>query len=159
MTSAPESTRSKDRRLGAYTISDDPGRLDVRAIHAYLTRSYWSSGIPFELAERAVRSSLCIGAYDEAGAQVGLVRLISDYATFCYVCDVYVLEEHRGRGLSKAMFSMAMDHPLLQGLRRWSLVTHDAHELYSQFGFTPLARPERHMERIDPDIYRRGRPR
>ena len=101
-----------------------------------------------------MRRSLCIGAYDAAGAQVGLVRLISDYATFCYVCDVYVLEEHRGQGLSKAMLAMTMDHPLLQGLRRWSLVTADAHGLYQQFGFTGVAQPERHMERLDPDVYR-----
>lgn len=146
-----------ERRSGSYTVSDDPARLDLRAMHAYLTRSYWSAGIPFALVERAVRSSLCIGAYDEAGAQVGLVRVISDYATFCYVCDVYVLEDHRGRGLSKAMLGMVMDHPRLQGLRRWSLVTADAHGLYRQFGFKPVAQPERHMERLQPDIYRSRR--
>jgi GNAT superfamily N-acetyltransferase len=144
----------RDRRLGSYTISDDPARLDLRAIQAYLSRSYWSAGIPLEIVERAVRGSLCFGAYDAAGAQVGLVRLISDQATFCYVCDVYVLEEHRGRGLSKAMLAMAMDDPRLQGLRRWSLVTADAHDLYRQFGFTPVAQPERHMERLNPDVYR-----
>ena len=147
----------RDLRVGSYTISDDPARLDVRAIHAYLTRSYWSPGIPIEIVERAVRNSLCIGAYDAAGAQVGLVRLVSDQATFCYVGDVYVLEEHRGRGLSKAMVAMAVDHPLLQGLRRWSLVTADAHGLYRQFGFTPVAQPDRHMERLNPEIYRSKR--
>lgn len=147
-----------DRHVGSYTVSDDPGRLDVRAIHAYLTRSYWSAGIPFELLSRAVRSSLCIGAYDRADAQVGLVRLVSDYATFCYVCDVYVLEEHRGRGLSKAMLGMVMDHPTLQGLRRWSLVTADAQGLYRQFGFNTVAQPERHMERLDPHVYRQNLP-
>lgn len=141
--------------VGPYTISDDPDRLDLRAIHAYLYRAYWSPGIPFETVERAVRSSLCIGAYDRADAQVGLVRLISDYATFCYVSDVYVLEDHRGRGLSKAMLALAVDHPRLQGLRRWSLVTADAQDLYRQFGFTAVAQPERHMERLKPDIYRR----
>ena len=144
-----------DRRVGSYIVSDDPDRLDARAIHAYLTRSYWSAGIPFELVVRALRSSLCIGAYDGVGAQVGLVRLVSDFAIFCYLCDVYVLEEHRRRGLSKAMLRMAMDHPTLQGLRRWSLVTADAQGLYGQFGFTPLAQPERHMERVDRDVYRR----
>ena len=142
------------RHLSSYTICDDSSRLDLRAIHAYLHRAYWSVGIPFEIVERAVRNSLCIGAYDGAGAQVGLVRLVSDYATFCYVTDVYVLEEHRGRGLSKAMMGMAMEHPRLQGLRRWNLSTADAHGLYGQFGFTPFAHPERHMERHDPDIYR-----
>lgn len=144
-----------EQPVGPYTISDDPARLDLHAIHAFLTRSYWSAGIPPETVERAIRSSLCIGAYDRAGAQVGLVRLISDHATYCYVCDVYVLEEHRGRGLSKAMLAMAMDHPGLQGLRRWTLVTNDAHRLYRQFGFAAVAQPERHMERVQPDIYRR----
>jgi GNAT superfamily N-acetyltransferase len=140
---------------GAYTISDDPTRLDLQAMHVYLQRAYWSEQIPFEIVERAVRGSLCVGAYDSGGAQVGLARFISDYATFCYVCDVYVLEEHRGHGLSKAMMGMATSHPKLQGLRRWNLVTHDAHGLYKQFGFAALARPERHMERLVPDIYKR----
>jgi GNAT superfamily N-acetyltransferase len=140
--------------VGSYTISDDSTRLDLRAIHAFLGRAYWCPEIPFETVRRAVRSSLCVGAYDSAGAQVGLVRVISDYATFCYVCDVYVLESHRGQGLSKAMLAMIMEHPQLQGLRRWSLVTVDAHGLYRQFGFKPVAQPERHMERLDPDIYR-----
>ena len=147
----------RDLRVGSYTISDDPGRLDPVAIHAYLQRAYWSPGVPFDTVERAVRNSLCIGAYDAAGAQVGLVRLISDQATFCYVGDVYVLEEHRGQGLSKAMLAMAMDHPALQGLRRWSLVTADAQSLYRRLGFTPVAQPERHMEILRPDIYRSDR--
>ena len=119
-----------------------------------MRRSYWAEGIPLEIVERAVEASLCIGAYDEAGRQVGLVRLISDYATFCFVCDVYVLEAHRGRGLSKAMLEMAFEHPKLQGLRHWSLVTLDAHGLYRQFGFRALAHPERHMELTVPNMYR-----
>lgn len=138
----------REQQVGAYTISDDPARIDRRAIHAFLNRSYWSPGIPLGVVQRAVRGSLCIGAYHRAGEQVGLVRLVSDRATFCYVCDVYVLEEHRGHGLSKAMLAMAMDHPELQGLRRWSLVTADAHGLYGRFGFTAVAQPERHMERV-----------
>lgn len=143
------------RSAGPYTISDDPARLDFKAMHAYLRRAYWSKEIPLEIVERAARGSLCIGAYDASGAQVGLVRVISDYATFAYLCDVYVLEEHRGRGLSKAMMAMASEHPKLQGLRRWTLVTLDAHGLYEQFGFRAVANPERFMERVVPDIYRR----
>ena len=142
--------------VGTYTVTDDPARLDTKAMHAYLKRSYWSPDIPHEIVERAARGSLCIGAYDSSGAQVGLTRLVSDFATFAYVCDVYVLEEHRGHGLSKAMMAMASSHPRLQGLRRWTLVTMDAHGLYEQFGFTSLARPERFMERADPDIYSRA---
>ena len=145
-------------RIGSYTISDDRARLDPHAIHAYLTRAYWSAGVAFEVVERALRGSLCIGAYDDTGGQVGLARFVSDYATFCYVCDVYVLEEHRGRALSKAMLQMAFDHPMLQDLRRWSLVTDDAHGLYRQFGFVPVARPERHMERRKPGIHRAAEP-
>jgi GNAT superfamily N-acetyltransferase len=140
--------------LGSYTLSDDPDRLDLQAIHAYLRRSYWSEDIPFEVLERAVRGSLCIGAYEVTGAQVGLTRLISDYATFCYVCDVYVLEQHRGHRLSKGMMAMAVNHPKLQGLRRWNLVTKDAHGLYSQFGFVPPERIERYMERLNPNVYK-----
>jgi GNAT superfamily N-acetyltransferase len=144
------------RSVGPYTISDDPSRLDFEAMHAYLKRAYWSQEIPLDVVERAARGSLCIGAYDASGAQVGLTRLISDYATFAYVCDVYVLEEHRGRGLSKAMMAMASEHPKLQGLRRWMLVTLDAHGLYAQFGFEAIVNQERFMERIVPDIYRRS---
>jgi GNAT superfamily N-acetyltransferase len=140
--------------IGSYTLSDDPERLDLKAIHAYLRGAYWCEGIPFETVKRAARGSLCIGAYDESGAQVGLVRLISDYATFCYVCDVYVLEKHRGRGLSKAMMAMALGHPKLQGLRRWSLLTKDAHGLYRRFGFEPPAQPDRYLELTQPDIYK-----
>lgn len=140
---------------GIYTLSDDPSRLDPRAIHAYLRRSYWAEQIPLDIVERALAGSLCIGAYDASGAQVGLVRLISDYATYCYVCDVYVLEAHRGKGLSKAMMAMAVAHPRLQGLRRWTLATNDAHGLYAQFGFVPPKHPERYMELIDPEVYKR----
>jgi GNAT superfamily N-acetyltransferase len=146
---------SLTRALGAYTLSDDPARLDLTAIHAYLTRAYWSEQIPRETVERAARGSLCIGAYDANGAQVGFARFISDYATFCYVCDVYVLEAHRGQGLSKGMMKMAKEHPKLQGLRRWMLVTNDAHGLYKQYGFTEVARPERFLEITVPDIYKR----
>jgi GNAT superfamily N-acetyltransferase len=144
--------------LGPYTVSDDPDDLDLQAMHAYLQRAYWSEQIPFEVMERAARGSLCVGACDTTGAQIGLARFISDYATFCYVCDVYVLEEHRGRGISKAMMAMAMSHPKLQGLRRWCLVTEDAHGLYRQFGFTPLARTERYMELVVPHIYKAQAP-
>jgi GNAT superfamily N-acetyltransferase len=143
------------RTVGPYTISDDPSRLDFEAMHAYLRRSYWSQEIPLEVVERAARGSLCIGAYDASGAQVGLARFISDYATFAYVCDVYVLEEHRGKGLSKAMMAMASEHPKLQGLRRWTLVTLDAHGLYEQFGFKEIGNPERFMERVYPNIYKK----
>ncbi len=133
-----------------YLISDDPARLDVGAIHAYLTRSYWSTGVPRDLIERAVRNSLCVGCYTAGGEQVGLVRVVTDYATFAWICDVYVLEAHRGRGLSKAMMRAVMSHPGLGTVRRLTLATRDAHGLYAQFGFVPVARPESQMEKRQP---------
>ena len=142
-------------RHGDYLISDAPERLDVAAIHAYLTRSYWAEGISRETVARALQNSLCIGLYAADGSQVGVVRVISDYATFAYVCDVYVLEEHRGHGLAKAAMKATLAHAKLQGLRRINLVTKDAHRLYSRFGFIPVVRPERYMEKLDPDLYRR----
>ena len=144
-----------EQRHGDYLVSDDPARLDVAAIHTYLSRAYWSEKIPLEVVQRAVANSLCLGAYDSAGKQVGLARFISDYATFCYVCDVYVLEEHRGRGLANALMVMSTSHAKLQNLRRWNLVTRDAHPLYAQHGFGPAARPDRYMEKLDPGVYQR----
>lgn len=143
-----------EHRHGPYLISDDPARLDATAIHAYLTRSYWSENIPLETVQRALHGSLCIGAYTEAGGQVGLIRIISDHATYAYLCDVYVLEEHRGHGLSKAMLALTLRHPKLQGLRSWSLRTRDAHGLYTRFGFKPLEHPESYLALRFPDIYR-----
>lgn len=143
---------------GDYLISDDPARLDVAAIHAYLTRSYWAEDIPLETVTRALQGSLCLGLYAADGAQVGLVRIISDYATYAYFCDVYVLEAHRGHGLAKAAMQAALAHPKLQGQRRLSLITRDAHGLYAQSGFTPLSRPEGHMEKLTPGIYRKPVP-
>ncbi|TAK98601.1 MAG: N-acetyltransferase [Verrucomicrobia bacterium] len=136
-----------------FDVSTDPAKLDVAAIHAFLASCYWSEGIPREIVERALQNSLCFGLFDGA-AQVGLARVVTDYATFAYLCDVYVLESHRGRGLGKWLIECVMAHPQLQGLRRFSLVTRDAHKLYEPFDFTPLRAPERHMERHKPDIYK-----
>lgn len=149
---------SHELRHGDYLISDDPTRLDVGAIHAFLTRSVWGEGISCEVVARSVAHSLCIGIYTAAGAQVGLVRIISDYATFAYLCDVYVLESHRKRGLSKAAMQLTTTHPKLQGIRRHHLVTPDAHGLYARFGFAVVAQPERHMEKRDFDVYKRTSP-
>ena len=142
-----------EHQHGAYLISDDPARLDAKAVHGYLTRSYWCENIPLETVQRALHSSLCIGAYTAAGEQVGLVRIISDHATYAYLCDVYVLEEHRGHALAKTMMALTMHHPKLQGLRSWSLRTRDAHGLYTQFGFKPIEQPESYMALLFPDIY------
>jgi GNAT superfamily N-acetyltransferase len=144
-----------EERRDAYLISTDPARLDARAIHAYLEQSYWASGIPLDVVERAIRGSLCIGLYDD-GRQVGFARAVTDRATFAYLADVYVLESHRGRGLAAWMVGTLLAHPDLQGLRRLSLVTKDAHGLYARFGFTPLQSPDMHMELTRPDVYRRS---
>jgi GNAT superfamily N-acetyltransferase len=140
---------------GDYEISTDPARLDVSAMHAFLTTSYWSPEIPLETVERAARASLCFGLYHE-GRQVGLARVITDGASFAYLCDVYVLEAHRGHGLGRWLMEVVLAHPALQGLRRFALITRDAHWLYERLGFKPLARPEGWMEIHHPDIYRRG---
>lgn len=136
-------------------VTTDPARLDVDAIHAFLKDAYWCENIPREIVERAVNHSLCFGLFG-AGVQIGLARVVTDFAVFAYLCDVYVLESHRGRGLGKWLIECVMAHPQLQGLRRFNLATRDAHGLYAPFGFKPLARPEAHMERHKPDIYKTG---
>lgn len=147
-------------RRGSWSISTDPRKLDVDAVHAYLSRSYWAENIPRELVAKSIAGSLCFGLYDgeHDDRQVGFARVITDRATFAYLCDVYVLEEHRGKGLGKWLMAAVTSHPDLQGLRRWSLVTRDAHGLYEPFGFTPLASPERYMEIARPGLYRREPP-
>src|SRR3954469_18388296 len=128
-----------------FTVSTDPARVDVDAVHAFLTTAYWCEGIPRQTVARALSRSLCFGLY-EGERQVGLARVITDAATFAYLCDVYVLPEMRGRGLAKWLIECVMEHPDLQGLRRFSLVTRDAHELYRPFGFTEIQSPGSHME-------------
>jgi ribosomal protein S18 acetylase RimI-like enzyme len=145
---------TEDDANATYEISTDPARLDVTAIHAYLTRSYWSPGIPIEVVERALRQSLCFGVYESAGgAQVGLARVVTDYATFAYLCDVYVLEGHRRFGLAKRMMRELMAHPALSGARRVMLATRDAHGLYAGFGFLEAGAAKNLMEIVRPDIY------
>ncbi|MDB5850814.1 MAG: family N-acetyltransferase [Rhodoferax sp.] len=139
-------------QTGDYTISDDPNRLDPVAVHAYLTRSYWSPGVSLETVGRAMGHSLCLGIYHQ-GAQVGYARVVTDKTTFAYLADVYVLEAHRGQGLSKRLIEAVQSHPDLQGLRRFLLATRDAHSLYAQFGFKPLANPTRMMEVLNPDAH------
>ena len=133
-------------------ISTDPKRLDVEVIHAFLNRSYWAEGIPRNLVERSIRGSLNFGAY-AGSAQVGYARVVTDGATF-YLADVFVLEDYRRMGISKILMRTILDHPDLQGLWRWSLVTRDAHELYEQFGFRRPVHPERYMEIARPGLYR-----
>ncbi len=140
---------------GSYAVSTDKDRLDLAMVHGFLTTAYWSPGIPRDLIERAIDHSVIFGLY-EAQRQIGFARVVTDRATFAYVCDVFVLETFRGRGLGTWLMEAVMAHPDLQGLRRWILATRDAHGLYRKIGFTELSQPDRLMERVVPDIYRRG---
>jgi GNAT superfamily N-acetyltransferase len=136
-----------------YTVSSDPARLDVDAIHAFLTTCYWSTGIPRETVARALAHSLGFGLYAPDGAQVGFVRVVTDQATFAYLCDVYVRDAHRGRGLGEWLVGFALADPALQGLRRMILATRDAHGLYERFGFGAPKWPNAYMDIVQPDIY------
>jgi GNAT superfamily N-acetyltransferase len=141
-----------ERSRAGFRISTDPSELDVAAIHSYLSQSYWAEGIPQELVARSLDASLCFGLY-EGSRQVGLARVITDRATYAYLCDVYVLDGYQGKGLGRWLMDSVMEHPDLAGLRRFSLVTRDAHSLYAPLGFTPLAQPDRHMEIVRPGLY------
>jgi GNAT superfamily N-acetyltransferase len=139
-------------RRGELSISTDRALLDVDAVHQYLTNSYWAKGIPRDTCERSLENSLCFGIYD-AARQLGFARVVSDFATYAYLADVFVMEEFRGRGLSAWLMECIVAHPSLQGLRRWSLATRDAHGLYAKYGFTPLEAPDRWMERHNRAVY------
>jgi GNAT superfamily N-acetyltransferase len=159
-------------RRGEFLISTDPKLLDFELIYNFLTTCYWAQGIPRDVVARSLEHALCFGIYDESGAKspllaksarngapqvraplVGFARVISDFTTIAYLGDVFVLESHRGRGLSKWMMQCILEHPALQNLRRWILLTRDAHELYRKFGFTALKSPDRYMELHRPDVY------
>jgi GNAT superfamily N-acetyltransferase len=154
-------------RRGEFLVSTDRARLDLDVIHGFLTNSYWVKGISRELVARSLEHSLCFGIYDESGSegpdlakavrpgapQVGFCRVVSDLATVAYLGDVFVLETYRGRGLSKFLMECVTQHPALDGLRRWILLTRDAHDLYKKFGFTPLKSADRYMELHRPDVY------
>lgn len=140
---------------GEYTISTERARLDVEIIHDFLScHSYWAEGIPRALVERSIEHSLPFGVY-HGTRQVGFARVISDYTTFAYIGDVFVIEEYRGRGLSKWLMEVIVEHRELQGLRRWILMTRDAHGLYEKVGFASSPTPERLMERYFADVYQR----
>ncbi|MDR3481041.1 MAG: GNAT family N-acetyltransferase [Burkholderiaceae bacterium] len=137
-------------------ISTDRARLDVPLIHRFLSEeSAWAAGIGLPLVQKAIDNSLCFGAYENS-AQVGFARVISDFASFAYLCDVFVPATHRGRGISRMLIDAVLAHPELQNLRRFTLVSSSARELYRQYGWTALNAPEAHMERFAPDIYRSG---
>lgn len=156
--SAPYPAAAQEWRRDGFLVTTDPTRFDLDVIHGYLRRSYWAEGIPRETVERSLRNSLgfALLAQDAHGGtrQVGFARVVSDRATFAWLADVFVLEDWRGRGLSKWLVACVLEHPELQGLRRFTLGTRDAHGLYAGFGFAPLADPTRAMEILRPDVYR-----
>jgi len=142
---------------GRFTISTDSRRLDRERIHDFLIDSYWAPGIPRETVDRSIDHALCFGVY-EGQALIGFARVVTDRATFAYLADVFVLESHRGRGLAVWLMEAIRAHPDLQGLRRWILMTRDAHGLYEKFGFRTMENPSRCMEILDRTVYARGRP-
>lgn len=143
-------------QVAGYQISTDPKRIDVEMVFKFLSEeSYWSPGIPRNVVESAIANSLCFGVYQGA-EQIGFARIVTDKATFALVADVFILQPHRGKGLSKWLMNEVMQHPDLAGLRRLLLLTSDAHSLYAQFGFTEIGNAWRFMEVLRPDIYKRA---
>lgn len=141
-------------RNNEFIISTDKNKLQPEIIHHYLcNESYWAGGIPLAVVKKSIQHSLCFGIYNQAD-QIGFARVISDFATYAYLGDVFILEQFRGRGLSKWLMKIIMSHPELQGLRRFVLATKDAHGLYAQFGFEVYGDPERLMAVHNPDVYK-----
>ena len=140
----------------SYVVTSERARLlkHVDVIHAYLTASYWAEGIPKKIVRKSMQDSICFGVLHK-GKLVAFSRVITDRATYAYLADVFVLEPHRGTGLSKRMMEAVKAHKDLQGIRRFMLVTRDAHGLYEKYGFKPLSNPDRHMELLNRDIYKK----
>jgi GNAT superfamily N-acetyltransferase len=143
-----------EAQKGSYIISTDRSRIDVNMLHDFLSHSYWAEGIPMDVVKKSIENSLCFGVY-LLDKQVGFARVVTDFATYAYLADVFIIPEERNKGLSKLLLQEILDHPELQGLRRFMLATRDAHELYTKYGFTLLKKPGRWMERHDPDLYKK----
>jgi GNAT superfamily N-acetyltransferase len=143
-----------ERARDDFRITTDRAAIDVDAVHAYIARSYWAESIPREIVTKAIDGSLCFALLHGA-AQVGFARVVTDRATFAYLCDVYVLENYQGRGLGKWLIRELLTHPDLQGLRRFMLATKDAHGLYEPFSFAPPKFPETILEILRPGLYKR----
>lgn len=142
------------RTVGVFTITTDKSKLDINVIHRYLSgESYWSKNIPIERIQKSIENALCFGVYHN-DQQIGYAKVVSDFSTMAYLGDVFILETYRGQGLSKQLMETIMSHPELQNLRRWILLTADAHELYKKYGWQPIASPEKWMEIHQPDIFR-----
>jgi len=138
-----------------YLLSTDKSKIDVLIVQDFLSHSYWAENIPLETVQKSIDNSLCFAIYRN-NQLIGFARVISDFATFAYLADVFILPGERGKGLSKWLITTIMDYPQLQGLRRFTLATRDAHGLYAQFGFTRFDNPERWMQKHDPDVYKKN---
>lgn len=145
----------KEWKNNEYLLSTDKSKIDVKAVHDFLSGSYWAENIPIEVVQKSIDHSLCFAMYCHQKL-IGFARVISDFATFAYLADVFIVPEERGKGLSKWLVRTIMDYPHLQGLRRFTLATRDAHKLYAQFGFTAFDKPERWMQKTDLDVYKRN---
>jgi len=142
-----------EKIFGEYLFSTDKSKLEIGTIHHFLSKeSYWSQNIPLATVRKSLENSLCYGVYHQ-NRQIGFARIITDFATFAYAADVFIIDEFRGKDLSKILMETIISHPDLQGLRRWMLGTRDAHGLYAKCGFTPLAKPIRFMEKHNPEAY------
>jgi N-acetylglutamate synthase-like GNAT family acetyltransferase len=137
-----------------FRVTTDPNALDIEVVHAFLHQAYWSKGIPLAVLQRALAHSLNFSLLRDE-QQIGFARVVTDYATFAYVADVFVLPDFRAQGLATWMMTCILEHPHLQGLRRWCLATRDAHQLYAKVGFQRTSTPERWMEKLDPEVYQR----
>lgn len=142
-----------EEKKDSYLISTNKAKLNAELIHDYLcNESYWANGIPFETVKKSIENSTCFGVYS-GNEQVGFARVISDLATIGYIGDVFIISSHRGKGLSKWLMECILKHPALRNFRRWFLITRDAHDLYRQYGFTGLQKPQNYMEVVNPDVY------
>ena len=139
---------------GNYKISTDKSKLDIAVIHGFLSTSYWAEEIPVEIVQKAIENSLCFGVYD-GSKQIGFARVITDYATFGYLADVFIVESARGKGLSKWLMECILMYPQLQGLRNFCLMTQDAHTLYARYGFKNIPKPENFMAKKIDVIYKK----
>jgi N-acetylglutamate synthase-like GNAT family acetyltransferase len=139
--------------ISGYKSSSDREDMNLSVIHQYISRSYWAKNIPLSTMKKALDNSLCFDVFTHSGEQVAFARMVTDSATFAYLADVFVLEEHQGKGISKWLMKIILENPNLQGLRRVALATSDAHGLYEQFGFKPLSSPELFMELHRSDVY------
>jgi N-acetylglutamate synthase-like GNAT family acetyltransferase len=139
-------------RKGNFIISTNKKLLNLKLIHGFLKNSYWAKNIPFEVVEKAVKNSLCFGLY-ERKEQIGFARVLTDFARFANIHDVFILDKFRGRGLGYWLIETILKHPELQNMKKWYLATRDAHEFYKKFGFKPIAHPEKSMEILNMNIY------